>query len=92
MGRKILLPDNGVLVAKTAYDKTVGIIANASSPVIITLPDSETYQDVELWVELRGQLLRPGTDYNFLGTEPRTQIELLQDVKIGDSVRIRKLS
>lgn len=92
MGKAVLIPDNGVLVAKSAYDETVDILVDASSPVTITLPNSETYEDDELWVELRGQLLRPGIDYNFLGVVPRTQIELLQDVVVGDTVRIRKLS
>ena len=92
MGRTILIPDNGVLVAKSAYDKIVDVLVNAAAPVIITLPDSETYQDDELWVELRGQLLRPGIDYTFLGSEPRTQISISQPVVAGDTVRIKKLS
>lgn len=92
MGRTVLIPDNGVLVAKSAYDEVVDILVNASQPVTITLPNGETYQDDELWVELRGQLLRPGIDYVFAGFEPRTQIQLLQDVVVGDTVRIRKLS
>lgn len=92
MGRKVLIPNNGILIAKSAYDEIVDIVANAVAPVIITLPNGETYQDDELWVELRGQLLRPGTDYTFLGTGARTQISILQDVVVGDSIRIKKLS
>jgi hypothetical protein len=92
MGNKVLIPDNGVLVAKSAYDQTVNILADTAQPVTITLPNGETYEDGELWVELRGQLLRPGIDYTFIGVAPRTQIAILQDLFIGDTIRIRKLS
>lgn len=92
MGKQVLIPDSGVLVAKSIYDEVVNISASASSPVTITLPNGETYDSDELLVELRGQLLRPGIDYNFLGTLPRTQIEILRDVVNGDTIRIRKIS
>ena len=92
MGKQVIIPRNGRLVAKTMYDENVDILANASSPVDVLLPNGETYEDEELLVELNGQLLRRTIDYTFLGSIPRTQIRVLQDVKIGDIIRIRKIS
>ena len=43
----------------------------------ITLPDSGTYTDKELFVSLNGSELVPGFHYNYVGTAPRTQIQIL---------------
>lgn len=92
MGKQVIIPRNGRLVAKTMYDELVTISVDDPGPHDVLLPNGETYEDEELLVELNGQLLRRTLDYAFLGSIPRTQIQILQSVKIGDIVRIRKIS
>ena len=79
-------------MAKTMYDETVVVAVNDAGPYDVLLPNAETYEDEELLVELNGQLLRRTIDYLFLGSIPRTQIQVLQSVTIGDTIRIRKIS
>lgn len=92
MGTKVIIPRNGRLVAKSMYDEQHTVLADTIQPYDVVLPGGETYDDQELLVELNGQLLRPGPDYIFLGVIPRTTIRVLQDVKLGDIIRIRKIS
>ena len=93
MGRQIIIPRDGRLVAKTMYDEQVTVPADDPGPYDVVLPNGESYQDIELLVELNGQLLRPTLDYEFLGAGPlRTQIRVLQSVVAGDIIRIRKIS
>lgn len=77
--------------ATQIYDETTVIGAGGvttGSPV--TLPNSETYEDEELWVFLNGQTLEAVTDYNYEGTIPRTDVSFTFDLVEGDAVRFRK--
>lgn len=90
MAKQTIVPSNGILRARTPYDETYTVPSDVAGPVIITLPGSATYTDSELVVELRGQALRPTDDYTFVGSPPRTQISIVQDLKAGDTIRFRK--
>jgi hypothetical protein len=92
MGKQVIIPRNGRLVAKTMYDEVVDLVDDPG-PYDVVLPNGETYEDQELLVELNGQVLRPTLDYEFLGAGPlRTTIRILQSVKATDKLRIRKIS
>jgi hypothetical protein len=56
----------------------------------ITLPASITYTSTELNVFFDGQKIIPGTDYNYVGSPPRTQISLTFDLAVGDVLFFEK--
>lgn len=56
---------------------------------ILTLPLSQTYNDIDLQVYLDGQFLEAGIDYNYVGSAPRTQIQTVVDFFRGERVRFR---
>lgn len=72
------------------YDETTLMGAPVTAGVSITLPASETYEDKELKIELNGQLLEAVIDYNYVGSIPRTQIQMTFDLVVGDRLRFKK--
>ena len=71
------------------YDDKYTFAVDTSSGTNITLPNTGTYSNVELRVFLMGQFLEVGQDYAYVGSIPRTQIQLLQDMSSGNSLRFR---
>ena len=76
--------------AGSIYDQTVvvgsgGITAGAS----ITLPLSKVYNDVDLQIYLGGIRLSVAEDYNYIGSIPRTQIQMVFDLLEGERLRLR---
>lgn len=76
--------------AISIYDETVvigagGLVAGSN----ITLPNSETYDDIDLQVYLDGHFLQVVEDYNYVGSIPRTQIQTVFDLNEGERVRFR---
>jgi len=58
----------------------------------ITLPNSETYSDEELFVHLNNILQETVLDYNYVGgSPPRTQIQFTFDLIEGDRLRFKKI-
>lgn len=72
------------------YDEIIVVGSTITTGTNITLPNSQTYTDVELEVYLNGQLLETVTDYNYVGgLPPRTQIAMTFDLMAGDRLRFR---
>jgi len=61
----------------------------AGNPV--TLPNSGTYQGVELEIHLNGQKMEDGMDYAYVGSGTRTQITFTFDLEVGDLINFRKV-
>jgi hypothetical protein len=84
---------NGVprMVADTTvYDQTYTIPAGGvSAGVPITLPSSKTYNSSELEVQLNGVGMFVTSDYNYVGSVPRTQISFTYDLPQNYVVRFR---
>ena len=79
--------------AAEIYDETVVVgVGGISAGSNITLPDLETYKDAELAVYLGGYLLEEGQDYNYVGLDPRTQIQITVDLFENERLRFRKSS
>lgn len=75
----------------SVYDETVVAgVGGISSGTPITLPNSGTYTDDDLEIFRNGQFLEPnGIDYNILGTAPRTQFSLVEDLAEGERLHLR---
>ena len=86
--------------APTIYDESLLVVAgspgvgeilgpiNTGNP--ITLPNSGTYESLELEIYLAGQRLEDVGDYNFVGGGPtRTQISFTFDIIVGDQIKFR---
>jgi hypothetical protein len=73
----------------TIYDEIIAVGSTITTGTAITLPNSQTYTDVELEVYLNGQLLEDVSDYNYVGIAPRTQIQMTFDLIAGDRLRFR---
>jgi hypothetical protein len=92
MAKQTIVPENGILRARSPYDEVYVVPMDVFGPSNVTLPNSGTYDSDELWVELNGQLLRPGIDYNFVGiSAPRTEVEILQDLRQNWELRFKKV-
>ena len=75
------------------YDETYTVpVGGLPAGTDITLPSAGTYEDAELEVYLNGQRIEDILDYNFIGTIPRTKIQLTFNVSEGEKVRFRKVS
>ena len=81
------------------YDQTITVVESSPGaneilgPVTtgtdITLPNSQTYEGLELEVWLNGQRLEDSFDYNYIGSIPRTDLEFTFDLVVGDEIRFR---
>lgn len=74
------------------YDEAVTApIGGFPDGTLVSLPNSETYDSVELKVFLNGSFLEPTIDYDYVSTPPRSQIEILRaDIVEGDRIRFVK--
>lgn len=86
---------NGVMrsydesVSVTIYDQSIAVSSLTTAGTSITLPSSGTYDSANLEVYLNGIRLDVVLDYNYVGTAPRTQIQLTFDVDSPDVLRFR---
>jgi len=82
------------------YDEYIDILSSGASgdnqlngPIDagtnITLPNSGTYDSIELLVYLSGQRLEDVIDYTYVGSGVRTQIAFTFDLEVGDRIRFR---
>lgn len=60
-----------------------------SSGSILTLPQSGTYSGLELLVFCNGNKLEAAFDYNYVGSGTRTQIQILFDLVVNDTIDFR---
>lgn len=91
-GEATITASSGGSGSVTIYDEAFTVGAGGlSSGSNITLPNGGTYEDKDLRVYLRGQLWEDGVDFDFVGPSGpgKTQIQLLQDVEEGDTIRFR---
>lgn len=73
----------------TIYDQTIDVVSPITAGTSITLPASQQYTSAELEVRLNGIRLEPVVDYTYVGSPPRTQIQLTFDLVVGDRLRFR---
>lgn len=79
-----------VSATSSFYDETVTVPNGGYTPgTVVTLPSSMTYTDIELLVFLDGQLLEVGDDYTYVGTAPRTQIQIIPELFENEKLRFR---
>jgi len=78
-GDAALIYDEVIVVPTEGYDGGTNL----------TLPNLQTYNDVELQVYLSGQRLEANIDYNYVGNIPRTQIQTVIDLFAGERLRYR---
>jgi hypothetical protein len=71
------------------YDETILVDTVIETGTPITLLNSGTYNGDELEVRLNGQRLESLIDYNYVGSAPRTQIEMTFDLEPDDKLRFR---
>jgi hypothetical protein len=72
------------------YDQTFAAVANYSSGTLITLPNGGVYQNKDLRVYLNGAFWEANIDYTYpSGSPPFTQIEILQNIVLNDSLHFR---
>lgn len=57
--------------------------------VLVTIPDSVTYENTDLQVFLNGQQLDIVDDYNYAGSGTRTQVSFTFDLEVGDEISFR---
>lgn len=69
-------------------DYTVSSTIPTGTP--ITLPSSGTYTDIDLEVFLNGHRMYAGSDYNYVGFPPRTQVAFTFDLLANDIIKFRK--
>jgi hypothetical protein len=76
--------------AGSIYDETIVIGAGGlAASSLVTLPNSKTYNDVDLKVFLNGQFLEVVEDFTYVGSIPRTQIQTVFDLEEGERLRLR---
>ena len=73
----------------TIYDEVTVLASPVSTGSAVTLPSAKTYTSAELEVYLNQIRLNPLTDYNYVGTAPRTQISFTFDLLATDKIRFR---
>lgn len=83
-----LSPESG---AETIYDQSVTLVSPVTAGTNYTLPASGTYIGDELEVYLDGQVLDSGSDYNFVGSGTKTQVQFTFNLLAGDNIRFRKI-
>ena len=77
--------------APTIYDEAIDVAAPVTAGTSVTLPASGTYDSQELEIYFNGQVLDDVTDYTFVGSPPRTQVQFTFDLVVGDRIRFRKI-
>lgn len=91
MATKDLTVINGVptfqTVLPTIYDQTFSVVTTITSGSNVTLPASGTYNSNEMLVFRNGQLMTLVSDFNYVGTAPRTQVTFTFDLTSDDAIR-----
>ena len=77
------------VVPAEIYDETYVPGGTVTAGTSITLPNSGTYTAKDLKVELNGQLMEAVIDYNYVGSAPRTQLQMTFDLVLGDRLRLK---
>jgi hypothetical protein len=82
--------DEYLLVVSGSPSNGNEITGPINAGVNVTLPNSGQYTGDELMVDLNGQTLENGYDFNYVGTPPRTQVAFTFQLLVGDRLYFRK--
>jgi hypothetical protein len=82
--------DEYLLVVSGSPSNNNEITGPINAGVNVTLPNGGQYTDDELMVDLNGQSLENGFDFNYVGTPPRTQVAFTFQLVVGDRLYFRK--
>jgi len=82
--------DEYLLVVASSPAGPNEIVGPISAGVNITLPNGGQYTGDELMVDLNGQTLENGFDFNYVGSPPRTQVAFTFGLVVGDRIYFRK--
>lgn len=85
------VPKHVSLVSAGVYEEDIDVTSTITTGSPVTLPNSGTYENVELEVFLNGNRLSAGADYNYVGSPPRTQVSFTFDLLNGDKLKFRKV-
>jgi hypothetical protein len=82
--------DEYLLVVSGSPGNGNEITGPINAGVNVTLPNSGQYTSDELMVDLNGQTLENGFDFNYVGSPPRTQVAFTFQLLVGDRIYFRK--
>lgn len=77
-------------IVSEIYDQIYTASGTVTAGTNITLPASGTYSGAELKVFFNGQILTLTSDYSYVGSGSRTQIQLTFDIFNGEQLRFKK--
>ena len=84
---------NGIPRVQTAVPNVVNneldVVATVVSGTSVTIPGSGSYTGDELEITLNGIRLLVTTDYVYVGSPPRTQVQFAFDLVAGDILNFR---
>lgn len=76
-----------ISVADTSiYNGQLNVASPITAGTSVTLPSSGTYNSTELNIFLNGARLYFTEDYTHVGSAPRTQVQFLFDLVVGDQL------
>ena len=88
MPRMAEVPGGGTVLS--IYDENFTVSAGGLAiNDLVTLPNSGSYTDKDLEVYFNGQLLEDGIDFDYVGSDPRTQIKVLRTFEENEEIRFR---
>ncbi len=70
----------------TAYEEAYSVSSTITAGSNVTIPNSQSYDGSELFVFVNGQALYEPTDFQYVGTSPRTQVAFTFDLFSGDVI------
>ena len=76
--------------ASSAYEGTLNVGSTITAGTSITLPSSGTYTDTDLSLYLNGQRMTYVEDYVYVGSAPRTQVQMTFGLIAGDILIFRR--
>lgn len=89
----------GSTLTTTIYEQAISVVASGAganqingpvtSGTAITLPNSQTYSDIDLEVYLNGDRVAYLSDYVYVSSGARTQISFTFDLVVGDYITFR---
>jgi hypothetical protein len=72
------------------YEASIEVVSPIVAGTSITLPNGETFDSKELEIKFNGLDLEQIYDYVYVGSVPRTQIQLTFALAVGDRLDFRK--
>ena len=73
----------------TIYDQRYTVASPITAGTAITLPASGSYTGAELQVYFNGVRIEVTSDYTYVGSGTKTQIQMTFDLVVGDTLDFR---